>query len=438
VEAVLLHELAHIRRRDFVVNLFQHFAETIFFFNPALLWISARIREEREHCCDDMAITVMQSKTGYVRAIVSFMEFNNDARSKYALAFPGKKHQLLDRVKRIVHNSNKTLNMAEKSFLLLCLSLTGIIGLVYSQSDKLVHSNKEKAAVQAKPPITDSSVYRKAFEQLASERIDDAVLPDDLQVDDVLDTITPKSHGQYESRGDDSVRDVPVFYKEGDLSGTVKHVLDGTEYRIDIQNNKATGLTVNGKKVPDQDLVSNYPLIRKVFADIDKGRNAIGLNARNGNSTHATVVGNTQQTMSVNYSTNVGGMISVATAGTIDSARNKAYTVSTDSWYLPTPPVPPTPPAYQPRTVPTPPIYNTSGGNSAREKILNDMVSDGLIKSTDDDVKFVLTKKEFKINDKAITGELFDRYQKRYITSPSNAYIYSKDGNSRHSDIYVE
>ncbi|WP_295128599.1 M56 family metallopeptidase [uncultured Chitinophaga sp.] len=541
VEAVLLHELAHIRRRDFIVNLFQHFAETIFFFNPALLWISARIREEREHCCDDMAITVMQSKTGYVKAIVSFMEFNIDARNKYALAFPGsKKHQLLDRVKRIVQNSNKTLNMAEKSFLLLCLSITGIIGLVYSQSDKLVNSNTEKNAPppKVKDGSADSSLYRKAFGKLAGDVVSDSpLLSSDVALAEQADTITPKSYGelytdptsisegttlqfqenrngwayniylfkrnsklyqveayspyniarikvdgkvvyktgdaaavkakyqdvlttwkqaykvpdtavvgnydgQYEPREDNVLGTAPVFYRGGNLTGVIKHEMESTKFEVDIKNNQATGLTINGRRVPDEDFVSTYPLVREIFKDIDKGRNVNIANAQrnvvvNANA-NSSVVANVQHNTAVVNS----GNISVATSTTVDTGRKEVHTVTSTSKYAPVAVMaPPTPPGYQSKpfpTPPTPPLYNSTGANSVREKILTDMVKDGFIKSTEDDVKFVLTNKEFKVNDKAITGEMFKRYQKLYITSPSNAYIYTKDGNSRHSDIYVE
>ncbi|HSC38231.1 MAG TPA: M56 family metallopeptidase, partial [Chitinophagaceae bacterium] len=57
VEAILWHELGHIKRKDYLVNLLQSFAETIFFFNPAILWISSLVREERENCCDDIALS---------------------------------------------------------------------------------------------------------------------------------------------------------------------------------------------------------------------------------------------------------------------------------------------------------------------------------------------------------------------------------------------
>ncbi len=57
IEVVLSHELAHIRRSDYLWNLLQTMVETLFFFHPAAWWISRRVREERELCCDDMAVT---------------------------------------------------------------------------------------------------------------------------------------------------------------------------------------------------------------------------------------------------------------------------------------------------------------------------------------------------------------------------------------------
>ena len=75
VEAVLLHELAHIRRKDYLVNLLQSFAEVVFFFNPALLWISSLMREERENCCDDVAISHIKNKKQFIHALVAFQEY---------------------------------------------------------------------------------------------------------------------------------------------------------------------------------------------------------------------------------------------------------------------------------------------------------------------------------------------------------------------------
>jgi beta-lactamase regulating signal transducer with metallopeptidase domain len=131
VEAILLHELAHIRRKDYVINLVQSIAEILFFFNPAVLWISSLIREERENCCDDIAVGETCSKREFIHALVSFQEYTRS--SSYVLAFPGSKNHLLERVKRIVHHDNKVLNLREKLFLLVCVFITAGLTMAYAR-----------------------------------------------------------------------------------------------------------------------------------------------------------------------------------------------------------------------------------------------------------------------------------------------------------------
>ena len=73
VELLLRHELAHVQRLDPWVNLLQHVAELLLFHHPAVRWVSARIREEREHCCDD-AVAAVAGTRPYVRALVAMAE----------------------------------------------------------------------------------------------------------------------------------------------------------------------------------------------------------------------------------------------------------------------------------------------------------------------------------------------------------------------------
>ncbi|HEX8360088.1 MAG TPA: M56 family metallopeptidase [Longimicrobium sp.] len=73
VELILLHELAHVRRWDYAVNLAQRLAETLLFYHPGVWWVSARIREEREHCCDD-AVVERASVRDYVLALLAMEE----------------------------------------------------------------------------------------------------------------------------------------------------------------------------------------------------------------------------------------------------------------------------------------------------------------------------------------------------------------------------
>ncbi|HTB24486.1 MAG TPA: M56 family metallopeptidase, partial [Puia sp.] len=75
IEAILIHELAHIRRRDWLVNVLQSGMEIVFFFNPAVLWVSKLIRTERENCCDDLAVAQNNNKISYIRALVSCEEY---------------------------------------------------------------------------------------------------------------------------------------------------------------------------------------------------------------------------------------------------------------------------------------------------------------------------------------------------------------------------
>lgn len=120
IEAILLHELAHIRRKDYFINLIQSFAEILFFFNPGVLWVSSIIKEERENCCDDIAVGITQNKSKFIHALVSFQEYNMK-QNNLALGFGSRKNQLLERAKRIIHDNNKSLNSIEKTFLAICI-----------------------------------------------------------------------------------------------------------------------------------------------------------------------------------------------------------------------------------------------------------------------------------------------------------------------------
>ncbi|RYD77451.1 MAG: hypothetical protein EOP55_09300, partial [Sphingobacteriales bacterium] len=120
VEAILCHELAHIKRRDYLVNLLQSFIEIIFFFNPAVLWVSKLIREERENCCDDLAVSQLDDKRSYVKALITCQEFQLNA-PKFAMAVTGKKNHLFNRISRMLFDTKTTLNKVEKTILTVAL-----------------------------------------------------------------------------------------------------------------------------------------------------------------------------------------------------------------------------------------------------------------------------------------------------------------------------
>ncbi len=89
LEAVLAHELAHIRRQDYLVNTIQMVIEALLFFHPGVWWVSKQIRREREHCCDDLAVTVSGSVLIYAKALVTLEEQRSPAQPQLLLGASG-------------------------------------------------------------------------------------------------------------------------------------------------------------------------------------------------------------------------------------------------------------------------------------------------------------------------------------------------------------
>jgi beta-lactamase regulating signal transducer with metallopeptidase domain len=101
IEALLAHELAHVRRHDYVVNLMQTAAETLFFYHPGVWWVSRNIREERENCCDDLAVESCGDTLAYVRALAE-MEQLRATPPRLAVAATG--GSLLGRIQRLLQS----------------------------------------------------------------------------------------------------------------------------------------------------------------------------------------------------------------------------------------------------------------------------------------------------------------------------------------------
>jgi len=102
IDAIIAHELAHVRRRDMLVNLLQACIDVLFFHHPAAWWISAQVRGEREHCADDLAVRALESggqgtRLSYAKALVSLEE--RRIATAFAMAADG--GSLVDRIRRL-------------------------------------------------------------------------------------------------------------------------------------------------------------------------------------------------------------------------------------------------------------------------------------------------------------------------------------------------
>ena len=159
LESILWHELAHIYRRDYLVNILQGLVETIFFFNPGLLWLSSLIRAEREACCDDMVLSRTSRKANYLEALLAFGF--EDSRQMNLLMSIGSGNDLRNRLKRMVSQENKRLSMAEKVVLAVGLVLLSAFTIVPKKTNEAVNhminiiGKKTNAAVSMMPRKVD-------------------------------------------------------------------------------------------------------------------------------------------------------------------------------------------------------------------------------------------------------------------------------------------
>ncbi len=108
VEAIIAHELAHIKRLDVLVNIFQSVVEVIFFFHPGVWWLSKAMRIERENCSDDLALKVCDEPITYIKALSNIEEFRL-TKSNIMVALSNNKEHLLSRIKRMITGKNQTL-----------------------------------------------------------------------------------------------------------------------------------------------------------------------------------------------------------------------------------------------------------------------------------------------------------------------------------------
>jgi beta-lactamase regulating signal transducer with metallopeptidase domain len=134
LEAVIAHELGHIKRFDVAVNFFQVIAESLFFFHPAVWWLNNRIRADREDCCDDVAIATCGGTVGYARALATMESWR--AVPSFAMAATGS--PVTARVARLLgvrtnNDAGRTAGMVTASLVLATALLAGAVSLGVSR-----------------------------------------------------------------------------------------------------------------------------------------------------------------------------------------------------------------------------------------------------------------------------------------------------------------
>ena len=160
IESILLHEIAHIRRHDYLVNTLQRCVEALLFYHPAVWWISAAIRKEREHCCDDIVVSISGEPHEYARALAALEQ---NRFSPAAVAAAG--GSLVKRIHRLLYP--KTRGAWAPFVAAMILVLTGA-AVVAGWAAKSPQSD-----AGAKQPVTEESLgpYSNAYYKWLNEDV---------------------------------------------------------------------------------------------------------------------------------------------------------------------------------------------------------------------------------------------------------------------------
>ncbi|MBX2840380.1 MAG: M48 family metalloprotease [Flammeovirgaceae bacterium] len=151
LEAILAHELAHIKRNDYLINIFQSLIDLLFFFHPAIWWISANVRNERENCCDDIAVSLNQDTLTFAKALTDLEEMNWNSPN-LAMALTNKKGQLLQRVQRLIGTQRNNPTFKE-GFIAACVLMVSILSLSFNANNDLKLSQENESLAEG---ITNS------------------------------------------------------------------------------------------------------------------------------------------------------------------------------------------------------------------------------------------------------------------------------------------
>lgn len=220
VESILAHEMAHIKRHDYILNFIQSLAEVLFYYHPAIWFISNRIRAERENCCDDMAIQFSGSSISYAKTLVKLQELKGQVIQP-ALAFSGNAGSFKKRILRILGNTDNA-TYAKDKLVLAILLISGTATSIDNFENQEVKDSKFDIYV-----------------------IDDCPMdPKDIKL--YLDTIPLRN------------------------SYSIKKKTEEKEIELEMEDGQIRKLIIDGQKIASEDYEKHKDIVDDLIPDADQ------------------------------------------------------------------------------------------------------------------------------------------------------------------------
>lgn len=215
LEAIILHELSHIKRNDYITNIVLSVIETILFFNPFVAMLSNAIKKERENCCDDFVLQYRYDPHSYASALFR-LEQSRVNTIKLAVGAVSGKKQLLSRIKRITAGQVvvKQFNYGQK--LLALVLITSIICSVawLSPGEKKLVINKKMIVKENVSKEQDTNVKTKKIQKTLPQKEDvTAKILKEILIKKIPDAITNNKKKNFaEIENDNSVDNSTTFF----------------------------------------------------------------------------------------------------------------------------------------------------------------------------------------------------------------------------------
>jgi len=201
VEAILVHELSHIRRNDYLINLVKTCIETLLFFNP-FVWLTTKfIHIEREHACDDLVVKITGTPLTYAHALLKLELLRDTQTPALSLAATGKNQHLYQRIKRITDMKTNYIN-AKQQFLILTLTIATVVSLAW------INPKKSAQAKEKKTPIV--TLIKPALPTISSHLTSKA------------DTDTTKPKQKFKAVITTEKGKQQIYYSEDELPDSIK------------------------------------------------------------------------------------------------------------------------------------------------------------------------------------------------------------------------
>lgn len=418
VEAILSHELAHIKRKDYLVNLLQSFIEIVFFFNPAVLWVSQLIKTEREHCCDDLAIACVSDRKNYVQALIFCQEFKQRAPA-YAMAITGKKGSLLHRASRMLFNTNSTLNKMEKTILTIALVSVVVCSAAFKSvgNAKTVTRKKISTSIQV---LQDTAKKSKPVEGKSADQLE-------KEINSKMDRQLKQLAGNEKIKRNETAEDVKarIADQQARKDDASKAVADERMRNEDVKARIAdqqarkddAGKIVADERMRKEDAKARIADEKLRIADAKLAKD----DAKWAKEDEKWVQDDR------------GNRVPRAPRPPRPPRAPRASVAAPAMPAVPpTPPIPPTPPVYNEttgartssqRTVTSKSVTN-GDGHDYTNQINQELMKDGIISSTNK-LSYKLNKDELIVNGVKQNADVQLKYKKRFLKNDKHSLMYN-------------